>query len=70
MRPAQGSAWGSEVQWKGPYEILARTQEDAHREVQAIAEARTVVHRDVVIPTTKNPSPHSPQGRELRANTF
>ena len=29
---------------------LTRTQEDAHREVLAIVEARTVVHRDAVAP--------------------
>lgn len=38
---------------------LTRTQEDAHREVLAIVEARTVVHRDTVAPTWKNPSPHT-----------
>ena len=44
------SAWRLEAKWKAPSETLTRTQEDAHREVLAIVEARTVVHKDAVTP--------------------
>ena len=50
MRPTQGSAWKSEAKGEDPSEALTRTQEDAHREVLAIVEARTVVHGDAVTP--------------------
>lgn len=50
MRPIQGSAWRSEAKWEDPSEALTRTRGDAHREVLAIVEARTVVRRDAVTP--------------------
>ena len=50
MRPIQESAWRLEAKWKAPSETLTKTQEDAHREVLAIVEARTVVYRDAVTP--------------------
>ena len=66
MRPIQESAWRLEAKWKAPSETLTRTQEDAHREVLAIVEARTQGCSHP-LPGRIHPHTQSPHPREWEA---